>query len=100
MSKQHYRSILIVLTVACGLGTRVDTPSALYLALAAFNAPGSAYRVWARIVGFLSIPVWFVIGALAGWVLHLHDWLRAALVAAATPFVATAVGWLIIRIAV
>jgi hypothetical protein len=93
MPKQYYRIILILLTVASGVGALITTPSALYLALLGFNAQG--YRAWVWIVFFLSIPLWFIIGAIAGWVLYLHNWLRTSLLAAATPLVAITVGWLL-----
>jgi hypothetical protein len=63
MPKQYYRIILILLTVACGVGPVVTAPFALLTAAMAFNAPGS-YRVWVWIVFFLSIPLWFVIAAI------------------------------------
>jgi hypothetical protein len=52
-----------------------------------FDAPGNEYQVWAWIVFIvvLSIPLWFVIGAIGGWVLYLHGWLRSSLLIAGTP---------------
>jgi hypothetical protein len=66
MPKRCYRTILIVLTVACGLGALVTAPIVLLTAAMGFDAPGSEYQVWAWIVFIvvLSIPFWFVIGAI------------------------------------
>ena len=66
MPKRCYRTILIVLTVACGLGALVTAPTVLLTAAMGFDAPGSEYQVWAWIVFILvlSTPFWFVIGAI------------------------------------
>jgi hypothetical protein len=66
MPKRYYRIILIVLTVACGLSALVTAPIVLLTAAMGFDAPGSEYQVWAWIVFIvvLSIPLWFVIGAI------------------------------------
>ena len=87
MSKPHYRVTLIVLTVACAVCALVTTPIALLTARWAFDTPESYGEVWAW-VGFfviLSIPFWFIIGAIVGWALHLHGWTRTSLVLSATP---------------
>jgi hypothetical protein len=101
MPKHYYRIILIVLTVACGLGALVTAPIALLPAAMGFDAPDSGYQVWAWIVFFvvLSIPLWFVMGAAAGWALYLEGWRRTSLVVAATPLGAAAVGWLLLQLA-
>jgi hypothetical protein len=90
-----YRIILIVLTAACAVGACITAPLALMTAVMAFDAPGSEQKVWVWIASFaiLSIPLWFVVGAVLGWVLHLRGWLRCSLVAAAVPLVALCVGW-------
>jgi hypothetical protein len=87
MSKPYCRVILILLTVACGVCAVVTAPIALLTAAMAFDAPDSDYQLWAWIVFFviLSIPLWFVIGAAAGWALYLQGWRRTSLVLAATP---------------
>src|ERR1700738_3348677 len=89
------RIILIVLTAACAVGACVTGPLALMTAVTAFDAPGSEQKVWVWVASFaiLSIPLWFVVGAVLGWVLHLHGWLRGSLIAAAVPLVAVGVGW-------
>jgi len=99
MRKQHYRIILIVLTAACGLCAALTAPIALLTAAMAFDSPDSQYQVWAWIVFFvvLSIPLWFIIGTIAGWFLYMHDWLRTSLLAAATPRIASALGWVLIQ---
>jgi hypothetical protein len=81
MCKRYYRTILIVLTVACGLSALVTAPIVLLTAAMGFDGPESEYQVWAWIVFIvvLSIPLWFVIGAIGGWVLYLHGWLRTSL---------------------
>jgi hypothetical protein len=68
----------IVLTVACGVGALVTAPIVLLTAAMAFDAPGSEYQVWA-------FPLWFVIGAIGGWVLYLHGWLRTLSLARRSP---------------
>ena len=87
MSKPYCRVILILLTVACGVCAVVTAPIALLTAAMAFDAPDSDYQLWAWIVFFviLSIPLWFVIGAAAGWAFYIQDWRRTSLVLAATP---------------
>jgi hypothetical protein len=52
MPKLYYRIILIVLTVACGMGAVVTTPFAMFAAMA-FDAPGSEHQLGAWVV-FLS----------------------------------------------
>jgi hypothetical protein len=101
MSKPYYRIILIVLTVACGACALVTAPIALLAAAMAFDAPGSDYQLWAWIVFVvtLSIPLWFVIGAAAGWALYLRGWRRTSLVLAATPLGGATVGWLLLQLA-
>jgi hypothetical protein len=78
MPRRYYRTTLIILTVACGLSALVTAPIVLPTAALRFDGPGSEYQVWAWIVFIvvLSIPLWFVIGAIGGWVLYLHGWLR------------------------
>jgi uncharacterized membrane protein SpoIIM required for sporulation len=99
MSKQYYRIILILLTVACALGALVTAPIALLTAGMAFDAPGSEYQTWAWIIFFivLSIPLWFVIGVIAGWFLFVHDWPRTSLLLTATPLAAVTIGWLLLQ---
>src|SRR5437588_4690210 len=101
MPKHYYRIILIVLTVACGLGAIITAPIALLTAAMGFDAPDSGYQLWAWIVFLmvLSIPLWFVVGAAAGWALYLEGWCRTSLVLAATPLGAAAVGWLLLQLA-
>jgi hypothetical protein len=96
-AKHYYRIILILLTLLCGAGAVLTMPFAL-LAAMAFDAPGSEHQVGAWVVFFviLSIPLWFVVGAIIGWVLYLHDWLRTSLVVATTPLAAAAIGWLLL----
>ena len=67
-------------------------------AVMAFDAPGSEQKVWVWVASFaiLSIPLWFVVGAVLGWVLHLRGWLRGSLAAAAVPLVAICVGWVLL----
>jgi hypothetical protein len=100
MPKHYYRIILIVLTVACGLGAIIAAPIALLTAAMGF-APDSGYQLWAWIVFFvvLSIPLWFVIGAVAGWLVYVQGWRRTSLVLAATPLGAAAAGWLLLQLA-
>ena len=78
---------------------RHAAPIALLTAAMAFDAPDSGYQVWAWIVFsvVLSIPLWFVVGAAAGWALYLEGWRRMSLVLAATPLGAAAVGWLLLQ---
>ena len=99
MPKRCYRTILIVLTVACGLGALVTAPIVLLTAAMGFDAPGSEYQVWAWIVFIvvLSIPFWFVIGAIGGWVLHLQGWLRTSLLITGTPLAGATIGWLLLH---
>ena len=97
MSKPPYRVILILLTVACAVCALVTTPIALLTATWAFDTPESYGEVWAW-VGFfviLSIPFWFIIGAIVGWALHLHGWTRTSLVLSATPLGAALISWLL-----
>ncbi|MFZ1094811.1 MAG: hypothetical protein WAN75_37295 [Xanthobacteraceae bacterium] len=97
MSKPYYRVILILLTVACGVCALVTAPIALLTATMAFDTPDSYREVWAW-VGFfviLSILFWFIIGAIAGWALHLHGWTRTSLVLSATPLLAALISWLL-----
>jgi len=51
------------------------------------------YGVWVASLAILSIPLWFVVGAVLGWILHLRGWMRGALVAAAAPLVTVGMGW-------
>jgi hypothetical protein len=90
-----YRTVLIVLTAACAVGALVTGPLALMTAVMAFDAPGSEQKawVWVASLAILSIPLWFVAGAVLGWVLHLRGWQWGSLVAAAAPLVAVGVGW-------
>ena len=101
MPKHYYRIILIVLTVASGLGAIITAPIALLTAAMAFDAPDSDYQLWAWIVFFviLSIPLWFVIGAAAGWAFYLQDWRRTSLVLASTPLGGAMLGWLLLQLA-
>ena len=59
--------------------------------------PESYGEVWAWVGSFviLSIPFWFIIGAIAGWALHLHGWTRTSLVLSATPLLAALISWLL-----
>jgi hypothetical protein len=65
MTKPYCRVILILLTFACGLCALVTAPIVLLTAAMGFDAPGE-YQVWGWIVFIvvLSIPFWFVIGAI------------------------------------
>jgi hypothetical protein len=47
----------------------------------------------------LSIPLWFVLGAITGWFLYSRNWLRASALIAATPIAATTMGWLLLQLA-
>jgi hypothetical protein len=47
----------------------------------------------------LSIPLWFVIGAAAGWALYLQGWRRTSLVLAATPLGGATFGLLLLQLA-
>jgi hypothetical protein len=89
------RAILILLTVACALCALVSAPVALMTAVMAFDAPGSErlWWVWAAALAMLSIPLWFVAGAVLGWVLHMRGWMLASLALAAAPLIAAAVVW-------
>ncbi len=99
MPKRYYRTILIVLTVACGLSALVTAPIVLLTAAMGFDAPGNENQVWAWIVFIvvLSIPLWFVIGAIGGWVLYLHGWLRTSLLITGTPLAGATIGWLLLQ---
>jgi hypothetical protein len=99
MCKRYYRTILIVLTVACGLSALVTAPIVLLTAAMGFDGPESKYQVWAWIVFIvvLSIPLWFVIGAIGGWVLYLRGWLRTSLLITATPLAGATIGWLLLQ---
>ena len=101
MSKPYCRLILILLTVACGVCALVTAPIAVLTAAMAFDAPDSDYQLWAWIVFFvtLSIPLWFVIGAAAGWAFYLQGWRRTSLVLAATPLGGATFGWLLLQLA-
>jgi hypothetical protein len=96
MPKQYYRIIVILLMVVCGVGAVVAAPIALLTAATAFNAQSNQFLAWVWIVFFLSVPLWFIIGAIAGWVLYLHNRLRTSLLAVATPLVVVTVGWLLL----
>jgi hypothetical protein len=100
MTKHHYRIILTALTIACGMGGLATMPFAMFAAMA-FDDPGSEHQLGAWVVFFviLSIPLWFAIGAIAGWFLYLRNWLRASALIAATPIVATTIGWLLLQLA-
>ena len=100
MPKLYYRIILIVLTIACGMGGLVTMPFAMFAAMA-FDDPGNEHQlgVWVVFFVILSIPLWFVIGAIAGWFLYLRNWLRASALIAATPIAATTIGWLLLQLA-
>lgn len=96
MIKLHaFRAILIVLSVACAAGALVSAPVALMTAVMAFDAPGSErlWWVWAASLAILSIPGWFVAGAVLGWVLHLRGWMLASLAVAAAPLIVAAALW-------
>jgi hypothetical protein len=90
-----YRTILIALTAACAVGAFVTGPLALMTAVMAFDAPGSEQNIWVWVasLAIVSIPFWFVVGAVLGWILYLRGWPRGSLVAAAAPLVAVGVGW-------
>jgi hypothetical protein len=100
MPKHYYRIILVVLTIACGMGAVVTVPFAMFAAMA-FDAPGSEHQLGAWVVFFviLSIPLWFVIGAIAGWFLYLRRWLRTSALIAATPIAAATIGWVLLQLA-
>ena len=89
------RAILIVLSVACAAGALVSAPVALMTAVMAFDAPGSErlWWVWAVSLAMLSIPLWFVAGAVLGWALHLRGWMLTSFALAAAPLVVAAVAW-------
>jgi len=91
--KNVYRTILIVLTVACGLCAIASAPGALTVAVMVFDAPGSEHYVWAWVMSLtiLSIPLWFLAAVLLGWILHLRGWLRGSLAVVAAPLAAAAV---------
>ena len=96
MTKLHaFRAILIVLSVACAACALVSAPVALMTAVMAFDAPGSErlWWVWAASLAMLSIPLWFVAGAVLGWVLHLRGWMLASLAVAAAPLIVAAALW-------
>jgi hypothetical protein len=96
VTKLHaFRAILIVLSVACAAGALVSAPVALMTAVMAFDAPGSErlWWVWAASLAILSIPGWFVAGAVLGWVLHLRGRMLASLAVAAAPLIVAAVLW-------
>jgi hypothetical protein len=96
VTKLHaFRAILIVLSVACAAGALVSAPVALMTAVMVFDAPGSEglWWVWAASLAMLSIPLWFVAGAVLGWVLHLRGWMLASLAVAAAPLIVAAVLW-------
>jgi hypothetical protein len=92
---QAFRAILIVLSVACAAGSFFSAPVAVMTAVMAFYTPGSErlWWVWAASLAMLSIPLWFVAGAVLGWVLHLRGWMLASLAVTAAPFIAAAVAW-------
>lgn len=92
---KRYRIILILLTVACGVCALVTMPIAT--AAWPFDGPGREHEVWPWIgfIAIVSIPFWFIIGAAAGWALHLDGWPRASLVAAATPLGAAMIFWVL-----
>ena len=100
MPKHYYRIILVVLTIACGIGAVVTVPFAMFAAMA-FDAPGSEHQLGAWVVFFviLSIPLWFVIEAIAGWFLYLRRWLRTSALVAATPIAAATIGWVLLQLA-
>lgn len=95
MSKLHvYRAILVMVTAANLLCAVVLAPVTL-MAFMMFDNPGNEQRwwVWALVIFFffliLSIPLWFVAGAVLGWVLHLRrGWMLGSLLVAAAPLVA------------
>ena len=100
MSKQHYRTILILLTIACGVGAVVTAIFVMLTAPMAFDAPEGKHQLGAWVVFFiiLSLPLWFIVCAGAGWLLYRHDWLRTSLLVAAAPLAAATAGWLLILV--
>jgi hypothetical protein len=94
--------LIVALVAPCArpsrsnMGSRMNSagkPLALMTAVMAFD-PGSEQKVWVWVASFaiLSIPLWFVVGAVLGWVLHLRGSLRGSLVAVSVPLVAVGVG--------
>jgi uncharacterized membrane protein YozB (DUF420 family) len=65
--------MLIVLTAACAVGACISAPLALMTAVMAFDALDRKQKVWVWIASFaiLSIPLWFVVGAVLGWVFYI-----------------------------
>ena len=96
MSKLYvYRAILVVLTAANLLCAVVLAPATLMASFMMFDTPGGEQRwwMWALLIFFffvsLSIPLWFVAGAVLGWMLHLRrGWMVGSLLVAAAPLVA------------
>jgi hypothetical protein len=90
-----YRAILVVLTAADALCAVVSAPAMLMASVMLFDAPGSERElwVWGLFLAGLSVPAWFVAGAVLGWVTHLRGWMLGSLAIAAAPLVAAAVLW-------
>ena len=56
-------------------------------------------EVWAWIVFIvvLSIPLWFVIGAIGGWVFYLHAGCERPCLITGTPLAGATIGWLLLQ---
>jgi hypothetical protein len=92
MSRDYHRNLLIVLTAAGVACAVICAPITTMTAMFAFDAPGSEreLQVWVIFFIVLSIPLWFVIGPIAGWFFYSRNQLRASLLAASTPLVIAA----------
>jgi hypothetical protein len=79
--RKHYRIILILLTVLCVIGAVYTIPFVRIAAVVVFLAPGSEHELgaWRTLFTVLSIPLWFAVGAIGGWVLYVQGWLRTSL---------------------
>ena len=73
MRKHYYRIILILLTVLCVIGAVYTIPFVRIAAVVVFLAPGSEHELgaWRTLFTVLSIPLWFVVGAIGGLVLYV-----------------------------
>jgi hypothetical protein len=92
MSREYHRNLLIVLTALGAAFAVICAPITTMTAMFSFDAPGSENELFVWVIFFivLSIPLWFVVGPIAGWIFFQHGQRRASLLAAITPIIMAA----------
>jgi len=92
MSRDYHRNLLIVLTAAGAALGLICAPITTMTAMFSFDAPGSEREpfVWMIFFIVLSLPLWFVVGPIAGWFFFWRNQQRASLLAASTPLLIAA----------